>query len=68
MNLKSTGAPCNVFYVMNLGIGILIVPLSSLQGALGVEEEVGEEEDEEGGKVREEKFNIYVMMALSCFM
>ena len=61
MNLRPAGAPCNAFYVMNLGIGILIVPPSSLQGALGMDEAVGEEEEEEGGQEEEEEFKIYVI-------
>ena len=47
MNLKREASLCNAFYAMNLAIGTLIVPLSSLDvdEATGDEEE-GEEEEE----------------------
>ena len=43
MNLKQKVRLGNAFYAMNLVIGILIVPLSSL----GVDEATGEEEEVE---------------------
>jgi hypothetical protein len=43
MNLKREAPLCNAFYAMNLAIGTLIVPLSSL----GVDEATGDEEEGE---------------------
>jgi hypothetical protein len=47
MNLKREAPLCNAFYAMNLAIGTLIVPLSSLPVVLGVDEATGDEEEGE---------------------
>ena len=43
MNLKQEVQLCNAFYAMNLAIGTLIVPLSSLAMVLVVAEATGDE-------------------------
>ena len=59
MNLMPEGAPCNAFYAMNLAMGTLIVPLSTLPVVLGMDKATGDEEEEEGGQEEETRLSMF---------